>query len=143
MNVPLIKRANKFNKNSKPIKKGQKTNFALEMKKKELQRKAGWAKYYECEDHLSKVLGDVYHLKQELKETFPEKLQKNLEGAMKLIARNLKGRKDSECSICTVSDFTPENLAVTCCGHYFHNECLKQWKDQGKTTCPECREEQN
>ncbi len=159
MNAPLVNRlpfnnsksknkkngALNVNKKSKPINKKNKNsnNLALEINKKELQRKAGWAKYYECENHLAKVLGDVYSLKQKLNDQFPKSLKDNLDGAMKLIVRNLKGRNHSECSICTVADFTVENLAVTSCGHYFHKKCLNDWKATGSLTCPECREQQN
>ena len=26
------------------------------------------------------------------------------------------------------------------CGHRFHSECINKWKDEGKNTCPYCRD---
>lgn len=43
------------------------------------------------------------------------------------------------CAIC-LNDVreTRSNKSMRC-GHLFHGECLKKWKDKGKNTCPLCR----
>lgn len=46
--------------------------------------------------------------------------------------------KEKECSICLDSYMEDEIIIYLECGHYYHNECSKQWFKDGKT-CPLCR----
>ncbi|GFS86984.1 hypothetical protein TNCV_1280441 [Trichonephila clavipes] len=49
------------------------------------------------------------------------------------------GSKDSsDCSICLSSDDS-EQYTLSQCKHTFHSNCLKQWVESGKHTCPYCR----
>ena len=43
------------------------------------------------------------------------------------------------CSIC--HDMCEGTLKKTFCNHIFHEECIQQWGNKGKSTCPECRTE--
>ena len=44
----------------------------------------------------------------------------------------------NECSIC-LKENLDEDKCVTNCSHIFCKECLDQWFDQGKSSCPLCR----
>ena len=44
------------------------------------------------------------------------------------------------CSICLKENLTNEILCSTNCTHNFCKECLDQWLDTGKSTCPLCRQ---
>ena len=46
--------------------------------------------------------------------------------------------KEKECSICLDSYMEDEIIIYLECGHYYHNECSKQWFKEGKN-CPLCR----
>ena len=46
--------------------------------------------------------------------------------------------KEEECSICLDSYMEDEMIIYLECGHYYHNECSKQWFKEGKN-CPLCR----
>ena len=43
------------------------------------------------------------------------------------------------CSICLGEVRETRSNKPTRCGHLFHGECLKKWKERGKNTCPICR----
>ena len=43
------------------------------------------------------------------------------------------------CSICLNEVRETRSNKPTRCGHLFHGECLRKWKDKGKNTCPMCR----
>lgn len=43
------------------------------------------------------------------------------------------------CIICLKDDILNENMCSTGCSHVFCKECLDQWLDKGKKTCPVCR----
>jgi len=45
----------------------------------------------------------------------------------------------STCSICLNQVRMTRTNPPLRCGHVFHSECIEQWKEQGKNTCPECR----
>ena len=47
--------------------------------------------------------------------------------------------KNDDCSICMDIMKTKTSIKVAC-GHLFHTTCLKKWMQQGKDTCPLCRE---
>ena len=47
---------------------------------------------------------------------------------------------NNECSICLLS-INNDNLCTTSCNHTFCYNCLKQWLDKKKKTCPNCRKE--
>lgn len=44
----------------------------------------------------------------------------------------------NECSIC-LSEVCHHKGGHLSCGHSFHNECIRKWADQKKSTCPMCR----
>ena len=44
------------------------------------------------------------------------------------------------CIICLGDDISSENMCFTDCSHMFCKDCLDEWLDQGKKTCPMCRE---
>ena len=46
--------------------------------------------------------------------------------------------KEKECSICLDSYMEDDIIIYLECGHYYHNECSKQWFKEGKA-CPLCR----
>ena len=46
--------------------------------------------------------------------------------------------KEKECAICLDSYMEDEIIIYLECGHYYHNECSKQWFKEGKN-CPLCR----
>ena len=43
------------------------------------------------------------------------------------------------CSICLNEVRATRSNPALRCGHVFHSECIKGWKEQGKNTCPDCR----
>jgi len=45
----------------------------------------------------------------------------------------------TSCSICLNEVRETRSNKPTRCGHLFHGECLRKWKDKGKNTCPMCR----
>ena len=45
---------------------------------------------------------------------------------------------NSICSIC-LSEINIDNLCTTNCNHNFCNDCLNQWFDNKKISCPICR----
>ena len=44
------------------------------------------------------------------------------------------------CIICLGDDISSEDMCFTDCSHMFCKDCLDEWLDQGKKTCPMCRE---
>ncbi|GFX86615.1 hypothetical protein TNCV_1994771 [Trichonephila clavipes] len=44
----------------------------------------------------------------------------------------------TECCICLNSDDF-ERYTLSQCQHTFHSICLREWLDNGKSTCPYCR----
>ena len=48
---------------------------------------------------------------------------------------------DIKCSICLDEDVESNDLCSTGCDHQFCKSCLDEWFDQGKISCPMCREE--
>ena len=47
----------------------------------------------------------------------------------------------NECSICLKEEIPEGNKCITNCSHNYCKECLDQWFDQGKTSCPICRQQ--
>ena len=47
--------------------------------------------------------------------------------------------QENSCSIC-LDENTPDKLCITNCNHKFCEPCIKNWFDQGKNSCPNCRE---
>ena len=47
---------------------------------------------------------------------------------------------NNECSICLLN-INNDDLCITSCNHNFCYNCLKQWIDKKKKTCPNCRKE--
>ena len=43
------------------------------------------------------------------------------------------------CVICSRDDVSSESMCSTDCSHLFCKNCLDEWLDQGKKTCPMCR----
>ncbi len=43
------------------------------------------------------------------------------------------------CTICLNDVRATEANHPLRCGHVFHYDCLEEWKNQGKNTCPVCR----
>ena len=40
-----------------------------------------------------------------------------------------------------LNPFTLEcDISATHCGHVFHTNCIRKWRQMGKKTCPQCRE---
>lgn len=52
---------------------------------------------------------------------------------------NIMRMKEDTCAICFDSMTKSTSLKVGC-GHLFHTKCLTKWAEQGKDTCPMCRE---
>ena len=47
---------------------------------------------------------------------------------------------DIACPTC-LNPFTLEcDISATQCGHVFHTNCIRKWRQTGKKTCPQCRE---
>ena len=46
----------------------------------------------------------------------------------------------TKCSICLTDDIVQSNKCTTQCNHNFCKVCLDTWFDQGKNTCPICRQ---
>ena len=46
---------------------------------------------------------------------------------------------DLSCSVCLNEKIENENLCNTNCNHNFCKECIGDWLNQGKNTCPICR----
>ena len=46
----------------------------------------------------------------------------------------------NECSICFREDIPNDDRCTTNCQHIFCKECLDQWFDLGKSSCPLCRQ---
>tara|TARA_B110000495_G_C22992818_1_gene584888 strand:- start:724 stop:1317 length:594 start_codon:yes stop_codon:yes gene_type:complete len=46
-----------------------------------------------------------------------------------------------KCSICLIEDIEDSSLCLTDCSHQFCKDCLDEWLDQKKITCPMCRSE--
>ena len=46
---------------------------------------------------------------------------------------------DLSCSVCLNDTIENEQLCNTNCDHNFCKECLIDWFNQGKNTCPLCR----
>ena len=47
---------------------------------------------------------------------------------------------DIACPTC-LNPFTLEcDISATHCGHVFHTNCIRKWRQMGKKTCPQCRE---
>jgi hypothetical protein len=44
-----------------------------------------------------------------------------------------------ECTICLSDDNTNNDMGKLPCGHTFHTNCITQWFQKNKTTCPNCR----
>jgi hypothetical protein len=44
-----------------------------------------------------------------------------------------------ECPICYEEFRKLGDFVELTCGHFYHRECLDQWRGMGKTTCPICR----
>lgn len=47
--------------------------------------------------------------------------------------------KKSECPVC-YDVMELHNSHETPCGHMFHMNCINQWKNEGNSSCPMCRE---
>lgn len=45
----------------------------------------------------------------------------------------------TQCAICLNEVRSTRNNPPIRCGHVFHSQCIKEWKDKGKNTCPVCR----
>lgn len=45
----------------------------------------------------------------------------------------------STCSICLNEVKCTRTNPPIRCGHMFHSNCLQEWKNRGKNTCPICR----
>jgi len=46
---------------------------------------------------------------------------------------------ENSCSIC-LDNNTDDNLCITNCNHKFCEPCITNWFNQGKNSCPNCRE---
>lgn len=44
------------------------------------------------------------------------------------------------CAVCLQDDLQQQIMCSTECSHSFCKECLDEWLDRGKTSCPVCRE---
>lgn len=54
---------------------------------------------------------------------------------------NLDEYTNKNCTIC-ISNYDKDDIIVTLpCGHFFHNECIKNWLCNEKVTCPVCRKD--
>jgi hypothetical protein len=49
-------------------------------------------------------------------------------------------KKFDNCSICLNNFNNSDNISITNCEHYFHNECLEEW-GKYKPECPMCKKE--
>lgn len=50
-------------------------------------------------------------------------------------------KTDTECPICLINDDKP--YIKLKCSHSFHTDCVKEWFDKDKLTCPYCRTQLN
>ena len=46
----------------------------------------------------------------------------------------------NDCSICLKEEIPEDNKCITNCSHNYCKECLDHWFDEGKTSCPICRQ---
>jgi hypothetical protein len=47
----------------------------------------------------------------------------------------------NSCSICLTDEIESNNHCITNCNHEFCKDCLSNWFNQGKDSCPICREQ--
>ena len=45
----------------------------------------------------------------------------------------------NDCSVCLTENILPTNKCITECNHQFCKDCLDNWFNKGKLTCPMCR----
>lgn len=45
----------------------------------------------------------------------------------------------NDCSVCLTENILPSNKCITECNHQFCKDCLDNWFNKGKLTCPMCR----
>lgn len=45
----------------------------------------------------------------------------------------------SQCAICLNEVRSTRTNIPLRCGHMFHSNCLEEWRNKGKNTCPVCR----
>lgn len=52
-----------------------------------------------------------------------------------------QSQHDNDCAICMCPFEADSELTVLKCnpGHYFHNECIERWVQDGNNSCPHCR----
>lgn len=48
--------------------------------------------------------------------------------------------KDNSCSICLCPIRRTRGTRQLSCGHLYHRNCINEWKDNSKNTCPVCRQ---
>jgi len=46
----------------------------------------------------------------------------------------------TECSICLTDNIVPLHKCITQCNHNYCKDCLDEWFNKGKDTCPMCRQ---
>tara|TARA_Y100000768_G_C23978615_1_gene684421 strand:- start:1965 stop:2330 length:366 start_codon:yes stop_codon:yes gene_type:complete len=46
---------------------------------------------------------------------------------------------NNDCSVCLTENILPSNKCITECKHHFCKDCLDNWFNKGKLTCPMCR----
>jgi len=54
-----------------------------------------------------------------------------------LLQQRQEPQEIHECSIC-LDDISSSKLQTTQCGHYFHKDCIDNWRRM-KNNCPNCR----
>ena len=52
---------------------------------------------------------------------------------------NIKPKEEEKCSIC-LENLENIDIKKTTCNHFFHKECIYEWINNNKNTCPLCRE---
>jgi hypothetical protein len=96
-------------------------------------RKFAWAKFFEAQRNA--LTTDIIHyhtLERVVENEIPEHLINELKEDM------AKLQKKIECPIC-LEVITPEDLAVSKCGHKYCKGCLETLKEQDNPKCALCR----
>uniref|UniRef100_A0A914L0E6 RING-type E3 ubiquitin transferase n=1 Tax=Meloidogyne incognita TaxID=6306 RepID=A0A914L0E6_MELIC len=57
-----------------------------------------------------------------------------------MIYNEAEKKGQTECSICQKTFKKGKNIHNTECGHYFHWDCIKEWRKR-ENSCPMCRVE--
>ena len=91
---------------------------------------------------LRKLKRFIDHLEERIEQVKHEILEKKHEHLLITLIKEMTKRQADDhgsCSVCLEAYKVEESVTTTPCGHKFHLDCLLQWIDEDKITCPLCR----